>query len=47
MLTAGAEQTECVATKAQAKSLPPGVKPPVPEAFKGSMDGKTITNFPY
>ena len=30
---------------AQAEILLPGVKPLVPEAFKGSMDGKIILNF--
>ena len=36
-----------MAAAAQAESLPPGVKPPVPEAFKGSMDYKIILNFIY
>ena len=31
----------------QAESLPPGVKSQVPEAFKGSIDGKPILNFKY
>ena len=30
--------------EAQAESLPPGVKPPVLEAYKGSMDSETILN---
>ena len=34
-----------MAAGAQDKSLTPGVKPPVLEAFKGSMDGETIPNF--
>ena len=47
MLTAKAEQAEIVAAAAQAKSLLPGVKLLVPEAFKGSMDGIAILNFIY
>ena len=34
-----------MAPEAQAESLPPGVKPPVPEIFKGSMDDKIILSF--
>ena len=34
-----------MAATAQAESLPPGFEPPVPEAFRGPMDGKTIPNF--
>ena len=33
-----------MATVAQAESLTAGAKPLVPEAFKGSMGGKTILN---
>ena len=33
-----------MSTAAQAESPLLSVKPPVPEAFKGSMDGKTILN---
>ena len=46
-LTAKAEQAEFVATAAQTKSLLHGVKPPFPEVFKGSMNGKTILNFTH
>ena len=34
-----------MAAASQAETLPLGVKPTVPEAFKGSMDNKTILNF--
>ena len=47
MFTARAEQAESVAAAAQANRLPPGVKPTAPQAFKGSIDGKTILNFIY
>ena len=32
-------------TAAQAKIPPPGVKPPVPKAFKGKKDDKIILSF--
>ena len=44
ILTARAEQAESVAVETQAESLPPGVKPPIPEAFKNQMDSETILN---
>ena len=31
----------------QAKNLPPGIKPLVSDAFKGSMDSKIILSFIY
>ena len=31
-----------MAAAALAESLPTNVKPPIPKAFKGSMDGETI-----
>ena len=36
---------ESVTLEAQAESPPTGFKPPLPEAFKGSMDGENILNF--
>ena len=36
-----------MAAEAQAGTLPAGVKPLVPDAHKGSMDGKTILSFMY
>ena len=36
-----------MAVEAQAESLSAGVKPPIPKAFKGSMDSKTILYFTY
>ena len=36
-----------MATESQAESLLYVVKLPLPEAFKDSMDGKTILNFIY
>ena len=42
-----AEKAESVAAAAQTESQSPGVKPPVPEAYKGLMDVKTILNFIY
>ena len=47
VLTARGEKAESVAAAAQDKSLPSAVKSPVLEAFKGSMDAKTILNFVY
>ena len=45
MLTARAEQFESVVAAAQAESLPPWVKLPVPEVLRGSMDSKRILKF--
>ena len=36
-----------MAAEVHTESLLGGVKHPVPEAFKGSMDSKTILNFIY
>ena len=47
LLTARAEEAESVTIVAQAKSLPPGVKHPAPQDFKGSMNHETIMNYIY
>ena len=47
MLTARVEQADSEAAAALAESLLAGVKPLVLEAFKGSMDSKTILHFIY
>ena len=36
---------EFVAVEAQVETLLAGLRPPVPEAFKGLMDGATLLNF--
>ena len=42
-----AKQAKFLDAATQAESLPTGVKPLVPEVFKGSMDGESIPKFIY